>query len=157
MIHAQNSKAFIVTPPAAIIDNAAVVTNVIDTLGFDHCLILVIIGAIDIDMTVLKVQEADAKSSSTALTSGADVTGLVYGTSTNIDGSTSALPTGASADNTIFAFDIDLRARKRYLDVAATCGDGAAGTYVTIVALLSRAEQAPTTAAGRGCAEVLAA
>jgi hypothetical protein len=155
VIHLQNAKFVGVTPPAAIIDNAAATTNVIDTLGFDHCRIYVYLGALDIAAVTLKVQEADAKSSATALTSGADVTGLTYGTSTNLAGSVSALPS-ATDDNTVYVFDIDLRARKRYLDVSLTLGDGAAGSYVTVFAILSRPEQAPTTAAGQGCADVLA-
>ncbi len=59
-----------------------------------------------------------------------DVTGLVYGTSAGIAGTTSALPT-ATDDNKCFKFEIDLRGRKRYLDLVATCGDGATGTFAT--------------------------
>jgi hypothetical protein len=154
MIPAQGMKVVNVLPPAAIIDDASGTTNVIDCKGFDYCTILVILGATDIAVSALKVQESDVAASGTALTNGADVTGLVYGTSANVAGSTSALPT-ADDDNKVFAFDIDLRARKRYLDVTATFGNGSAGTYCTIIALLSRAEQTPTTAAERGCGDVL--
>ncbi len=151
----QNCKFFGVTPPAAIIDNASATCNVIDTLGFDHVRIFVYLGAMDIAAVALKVQEANVAASATALTSGADVTGLVYGTSTNLAGSVSALPT-ASSDNTCFVFDVCLATRKRYLLPVITLGDGSAGTYVTAFALLSRAEQTPVTAAGQGAADVLA-
>jgi hypothetical protein len=136
----------VVTPPAAILDNASATTSVIDTLGFNYCTIYVLLGATDIAMAALKVQESDAAASGTALTSGADISGLDY---------SAALP-DASADNTIRAFDIDLRGRKRYLDVVATAGDGSAGTYITIWAELSRGEEVPVTAAQRGLAAVLA-
>lgn len=149
MIPAQNYKFVAVTPPGAISDDATLTTAEIDTLGFDYAQIIVYLGATDIAMAALKVTESDTPGSGHA-----DVTGLVFGTSTNTDGATSALPS-ATDDNKAFAFDIDLRGRKRYLDVTATTGDGTAGTYVTIFALLWRAEDTPTTAAQRGFAEVL--
>ena len=92
-------------------------------------------------MATLKVQESDDSGMSGA----ADVSGLVFGTSTNIAGSTSTLPS-ATDDNKFFIFEIDLRARKRYLDLSATAGDGAAGTYMAAWVELSRAETAPVSA-----------
>lgn len=142
----QQTKAVLVTPPAAIIDNAAVTTTAIDTLGFNKVSVYVILGATDIAMTELKLQESDASNMGSA----ADITGLVYGTSTDPDsGSTSALPI-ATDDNKVFALHCDLKGRKRYLDVSATCGDGSAGTYITIVAFLYNGLNVPTTAAERG-------
>jgi len=82
------------------------------------------------------------------------VTGLVYGTSNGINGSASSLPS-ATDDNKTFAFEIDLRGRKRYLDVTATAGDGTAGTYLTINYILWRAKDYPVTAAERGFANIL--
>lgn len=154
MINAQNNTFFSVTPPAAIVDNAALACNVIDTLGYDYCEVFVYHGATDIADVACKVQESDTKSNTTTLTSGADVTGLVYGTSTNIAGSTSSLPS-STADNTCHKFEIDLKGRKRYLLPAVTAGDGAAGTYFAIFALLSKAEVQPTSASGRGYADIL--
>lgn len=145
-----------VTPPAAIVDNAALTCNVIDTLGYDFCQIYVYTGATDIAAVAMKVQESDTKSNTTALTSGADVTGLVSGTSNNIAGSTSALPT-STADNTCYLFEVDCRGRKRYLLPVVTAGDGAAGSYYAIHAELSAPEVAPVTASERGCLEILRA
>jgi Tfp pilus assembly protein PilX len=151
---AQATKFVNVIPPAAIVDNASYTANVIDTLGYDYCVVNFHIGATDIAMAALKVQESDVKSNTTALTSGADVTGLVFGTSTDIAGSTSALPT-STADNTIVRCEIDLTKRKRYLLPVATAGDGAAGTYLSCTAELSRAEISPVTASERGCGQIL--
>jgi hypothetical protein len=154
MNNAQNNTVFVSTPPAAIVDNATLTSNVIDTLGYDYCEILVIKGATDIADVACKVQESDVKSNTTALTSGADVAGLVYGTSTNIAGTTSALPS-STADNTVTKFEIDLKGRKRYLLPVVTHGDGAAGGFSTIIALLSKAEVQPNTAAARGYGDIL--
>ncbi|HUT92648.1 MAG TPA: hypothetical protein VMY37_24360 [Thermoguttaceae bacterium] len=149
MIAAQERKYLNLTPPAAIIDDASAAVTEIDTLGFDYCEILVILGATDIAMTALAVTESDTTGSSHA-----NVTGLIYGTSTNIAGTTSALPSDTD-DNGIFKFEIDLRGRKRFLDLTATIGDGSAGTYIAIIAILSRAKESPNSATKAGCSDIL--
>ncbi len=145
----QNLKFVAITPPAAISDNASPTTAELDCAGWDSLLIVVHFGAMDIAVATLKVTESDTPGSGHA-----DVTGLVYGTSTNTDGNTSTLPS-ATADNTFVAFEIDLRKRKRYIDVTYTTGDGSAGTYSTIFGVLSRGDTTPSTAAGRGFGQVL--
>lgn len=137
MIPVQGMKFLNVTPPAAIVDNAAFVTNEIDTAGWDYITIICIFGAMDIAMAALKVQESDTSGSGFA-----DITGATFAGS---------LPS-ATDDNNLFAFYLDLRKRKRYLDMVATGGDGAAGTYMSAIAILSRGEQLPTTATLRGLA-----
>ena len=154
MLEMQKQKLVSVLPPAVIADNTSPTTNVIDTLGFETLTVVVYYGAMDIASTALKIQEDDSTSSATALTSGADVTGLIYGTSTNSAGSTSALPT-ATDDNTFFVFHVNLKGRKRYLKPVITVGDGAAGTYVTIIGILGRGKQIPATASGRGANQEL--
>jgi len=151
MIHAQNAKYVLVTSPVAIVNNASWTTAEIDTAGWDYAEVAFCMGANDIDVTALKVTESDTSGSGHV-----DVPGLVYGTSANIAGSTSALPL-ATDDDSIFKFEIDLKNRKRYLDFVATNGNGAAGGFACIVARLSRAENAPTTAAEAGCADILRA
>jgi len=151
--HLEGTKVVLVTPPVASVNNASALTATIDTAGFDTCAIFITIGVADAAMTALKVQESDFANMSGA----ADVTGLVYGTSADIAGTTSALPASTN-DNTIFAFDIDLKARKRYLDVVATVGAaGTTGAFLTALALLGRAEQTPTTIAQRGATSILRA
>ncbi|HUT92647.1 MAG TPA: hypothetical protein VMY37_24355 [Thermoguttaceae bacterium] len=154
MVDDQELKYLNLTPPAAIIENASATVTEIDTLGWDYCEIVVVLGATDIAMTALAVTESD-----TTGTGHANVTGLIYGTSTNIAGSTSALPS-ALKDDGIYKFEIDLRNRKRYLDVTATVGDslssGAlAGTFLAIFAVLSRPRRSPDTAAKAGCSDIL--
>ena len=147
---AQQDKWVSVTPPAAIVDNASLSTATIDTAGFAYLRVFLYLGAMDIAMTALKLQESDDSGMSGA----ADITGLVYGTSNGISGSASALPT-ATDDNKCFTFEVDLRGRKRYIDLVATCGDGAAGTYATAFALLSRAGDVPVSASERGFGNIL--
>lgn len=144
-------KKVAITPPGAIVDDSGYTTASVDTKGFDYCVIWVLLGATDIAMAALKVQESDDDGSSDAY---ADVTGLVYGTSTNTDGSTSTLP-AADDDNKFFGFLIDLRGRDRYLDLVATAGDGTSGTYMTAWAELYRAEELPVTATAIGASQLL--
>lgn len=143
------SKVQPVIRPAAIVDDASFTTVEIDTKGFDYVRVIVQIGATDVDMVALKMQESD-----TTGTGFTDVTGLVYGTSENIAGSTSALPT-ATDDDKVYEFHINMLGRKRFLDLVATAGNGTTGTYASAIALLGRGEDTPTTTAEYGAAEVL--
>jgi hypothetical protein len=145
---AHSFKLVSLTPPAAIVDAGAYTTAALDTRGYDYCTIVAYLGASDIAMAALKVQESDTDGSY------GDVTGLVYGTSLGIDGVASDLPS-ATDDNKFFGFEIDLRGRKRFLDVSATAGDGAAGTFATLFAILWRGDTAEQDAASRGFANIL--
>jgi len=143
-VEAQNVKYVSITPPAAIIDDATATTAEVDTQGYDYATVVCYLGATDIAMTALAVTESDTSGSGHA-----NVTGLIYGTSSDIVGTTSSLPS-ASEDNKFFVFQIDLRGRKRYIDLTATIGDGSAGTFFVAFAILSRTESTPTTVAGAG-------
>ena len=149
MVHAQMQKAFLVIPPEGLVDDAAFTEIEIDTIGFSYCTVYACLGATDIAMAGLKMQESDASGSGQA-----DITGLVFGTSLNTLGDTSVLPT-ALEDDLIFCFEIDLRARKRYLTCVATAGDGATGTHLTVLALLERAQLGTATPTLRGCSQIL--
>lgn len=138
-----------VTPPAAIIDDASATTAEIDTLGWDFLTIVVYLGATDIAMSALAVTESDTSGSGHA-----NITGAVFGTSTDIDGSTSSLPS-ATDDNGFFICELDLRGRKRYIDVTATIGNGTAGTFITILGILEKGDTSPTSVSGMGAAGAL--
>ena len=142
----QNQKVVVVTPPAAILDNGSAVTNVIDTRGFGYCDIIAVVGATDIAMTALKVQESTQSGAGFA-----DVPETVFG-----GAGKPALPV-ATDDNKAFHIGLDLRKRERFLDVVATLGDGAAGGYISIIAVLSRPVRSCDSASDRGFAgEILA-
>lgn len=140
----QNIKLVNLTPPAAIIDDASLTVAELDTLGWDYVTIVLILGATDIAVTVCKLTDADVSA-----TSHADITGTLYGTATDTDGDTSALPT-ATDDNGFFGWELDLKKRKRYIDAVITVGDGTAGGFYTVIAILSKGQQPPTGISARG-------
>jgi hypothetical protein len=138
-----------ITNPGALLDGASATTAEVDTLGYDYAVVVVQLGATDGGLTALQITESDATGSGHTA-----VTGLVYGTSTNSAGTTSTLPTQASDDQSR-AFFIDLRARKRFLDLDITAPNTTAGAYVTAFAILFKPGIAPNTAAEWGFDEVL--
>lgn len=132
-----------ITPPAAKVDNAAFTTAAVDTAGWDHLTILCYYGDIDVNVASASIRMSDASnmgSPTTLKTGGTDF----------------ALATAANSDNKLHAFDIDLRGKQRYIDFEITGGDGTTGTYLTIVAILSRGREFPDTAADRGVEVYLA-
>lgn len=136
MKHSTARKFVLVTPPAAIVDNAALVTAAVDTKGWKQLTFLVILGALDIAAASASVRHSNASnmgSPATLSTGGTDF----------------PLPIGTD-DNTMLQFNVDLRGKKRYVDFEITLGDGAAGTFVTVIAELSRGETLPSSASTRG-------
>jgi hypothetical protein len=144
MIEALKQKIVAITPPGAIVDNAALTTTAVDTLGFAWADIYIHLGATDVAMAALKLQESDASGSGFA-----DITGADFSSGTLSDGTAAALPS-ATADNKFYAIRVDLRGRKRYLDLVATGGDGTAGAYIVAFAVLSRASEDPNSMSERG-------
>lgn len=141
MIALQDAYYFNVISPAAIVDDASWTTNEIDTVvdgvKYDHCTIIFQLGATDIAMAALKVQESDTTGSGFA-----DITGTVGGTAFDLP--------SATDDNKIVVFSVNLTNRKRFLDLVATAGNGAAGTYASATAILTRGKRGPTTATLKG-------
>lgn len=144
-----DAKWFIVTSPVAIVDDGSWTTNEIDTIGYEYLEVAVTLGAVDIALTVLKLQDSDATG-----TDFGDVTGCVFGTSVNSTGSASTLP-AADDDNKVFLFNVSLIGRKRFFDLVATIDDGTTGGFMSCVARLSRAETGPNAAAEYGASQVL--
>lgn len=145
-------KTVMITAPQAIVDNAAFGTAILDTKGFGHVEIFFLIGALDIALSVAKVMESDdsGMSGETA------VPGCTMGTDANDTGSTSTLPS-ATDDNKFYKFEIDMKGRKRYLDLNVTMGDGSTGGFVTAWAHLHEADEPPITASEKGVAQLMRA
>lgn len=117
--------------------NGATASGIIDTLGFDFATIDIIATTADVvsnKPTVCKLQEAD----DTNATSFADIS--AFSTPTIPNANTAA--TAVLQNN--YKFNVDLRARKRYLQAVYS---PQTTQTVTVVANLSRGEQAPVTAA----------
>ena len=141
MQNLQTVKTQWITKPGVIVDNAAFTTTTVETKGYRKARLVVGLGALDIAITALKLQESDDSGMSGA----ADVTGADFSVSPL------SLP-GATADNNLYAIHVDLRGRKRYLDLSLTGGDGAAGTYAIAWVDLYDAETEPNSATERGFA-----
>lgn len=143
MIEGKNYKVVNVTPPGAIVDNAAFATGTVDTKGWWFVTFIVVLGALDIALAAFKLQE----SNDSGMAGADDVAGANFAT----DGT---LPS-ATADNNIYAIHVDCRGRMRYLDLALTGGDGSTGAYATVIAVLSKGEISPSSASNRGFAAEL--
>lgn len=133
-----------VTPPGAKVDNASWTTASVDTRGFDHCTFVVYLGDLDIAMTAFKVQESSNDSDYS------DITGATLNGGTDTAGTTTTLPS-ATDDNKIYLIHVDMRGRKRYLDLVITGGDGSTGTYLSAMAILSKREQLTSRATSQFC------
>lgn len=144
MIDVLNQKIVGVTPPAAIVDNAAFTTASVDARGAGFVTFIVYLGALDIAVAAMKLRESDDDSTYT------DVPGADFSVSP------ATLPS-ATDDNKFYAVQVNMLGRKRYLDLSLTGGDGTVGTYATVFAILSRLATTPSTAAGRGFAQELIA
>ncbi len=124
-----------------------IASSAIDTVGFDFCS-LDIWGSTQAATTqaagpsVLKIQESDT----TVVSTFADIVGFRGGsaTATNVD---FIVGIGSSTLTNSYKFNIDLRARKRYLTVAITA---ASAQSFYAAANLGRAEQSPSTATKAG-------
>jgi len=147
----QQTKNHVFVAPV-LADNATYTSSVCDTAGADYLEVDVILGVTDIALATLKLQESDAITNSTTLDGGADITGFVYGTSTNPDtGSASALPTDAQ-DGKVFQFRVPLQGRKRYINLVAVAGNGTTGTNLCAFGKLGKVEESPVKADNAGLA-----
>jgi len=144
-----NQKAVTIVHSEAIVDNAAFTTVEVDTIGFNHAKVVIFVGTTDVVFTTLKMT-----SSNVAGSGHADITGADFDGSTDIDGNTSTLPS-ATDDNKFFIVDLDLRGIDRYLDLSATAGNGAAGTWMNATCILSEPDEGLITAADMGADTVL--
>ena len=118
----------------------ATATAVLDTLGYDFAAIDVIATTSDNatnNPSVLKLAEAD----DTNATSFADITAFVGDGS---GGFTIPASNTATASNSLYTFNVDLRHRKRYLKLTIS---PLASQSFTALAQLHRGEVSPTSAA----------
>jgi hypothetical protein len=122
-------------------------TDVVDTAGFNYATIIIALAEVNATFANLKLQHSDSSGSGFTDIDGADFNG-----DTTIDGTAAALPT-ASSDNTLFVIEVDLRNKKRYLDLVADPGAGDTG--ITAICILSESDRGLTTATERGATAIL--
>ena len=142
MNEAQNTKAVIVILPQSV--GTTAVTGTVDTLGFDYCTISVAAdtAAASSVVTTMAVAEADSGTSYTAITT------LTNGTATG--NFTPPVPSTSAGD--ITKLHVDLRGRKRYLQVSYA---STTARLACVTAELSRSAGVLSTDALRGCGEVV--
>ena len=121
----------------------------VDTLGYNRVTFVYHLGATDI-----AVAEMGLFASDTATASGADDANYTAQT----DLAFSALPS-ATDDGEVWTVDVDLRGRslRRYWACGAKAGNGTAGTYLSVTAVLSEPSGlVPLTATQRGLGGLVA-
>jgi len=138
MKDSQRAKYVSAVAPAAIVDNASVTGIAIDCAGAGYAEIILELGATDIALTALKVQECDTSGGSYT-----DVTGATFDGGKNTDAGTLALPS-ATDDGQTVVFQIDMLGRKRYLKVVGTFGDGSTGGFLAGTCRLSQLALVPS-------------
>lgn len=143
MIEMQTVKFINVSPAKAVSDNATIAAAEIDTLGWSYLTYVFAFGAMDIAMAAMKVTHSDAAGSGHVDLAGAD-----------FSVAPATLP-ASTDDDTLSVAHINLVGKKRYFDLVLTSGDGAVGTYLAVVAILSRGDEAATTAALQGASQRL--
>lgn len=140
MMKLQNIRFQNVTPPAAIVDNAAFTTASVDTRDCEEAMFIVALGALDIALVVMKLRESDDDSAYVDI-SGADFSVAPL-----------TLPS-STADNNLYGVYVRCGGpRRRYLDLSLTGGDGTLGTFATVLAGVVPKVK-PDTAAERGLAQ----
>jgi hypothetical protein len=146
MMNGANQKVQVVLKQQSETNAGTLTSDAIDTLGYDAVTILVH-GTTSNNATnnpsVLSIKEGDTTSSYAAITA---LTGDGVGGFT-IPNSPTATTTAAFA-----MFNLDTRARKRYLQVLIS--PVTTQTY-SVVALLNRSEQAPTSTTALNAAVVV--
>jgi hypothetical protein len=141
MISATTSKDVVSIYPQARLNNASFSVASVDRRDFDYATLEVTLGATDVGLTAFKLQESDDNSTWT------DVVGGDFSISGTLPASTNS--------NTLWAWDINLTGRKRYLRPVITVGAGTLGAFLAAKFKLTRAEQEPYNAATRNLAGVL--
>ena len=136
---AQEMRLVQITPPQILVNANSWTCAEIDTLGYDYCLIVVQLGVLAADMTALRLTESNNAGQDHV---NIDAATLANAKAINIDGDVSALPVAAD-DDTFQVFELDLRARRRYLQLVATAGAG--NSYLSAFAILTRAKTKPVT------------
>lgn len=131
-----------ISQSVAIVDNAAITTATIDTLGFRKARIVVSLGATDIALTAFKLTH----SNDSGMSGATDVSGADFSVSPL------TLP-AATDDNKLYAIHVDCRGKKRYYDVSVTMGDGSVGGFVVGWVDLYDAEESPNSVTERGFAQ----
>jgi len=106
-----------------------------------YATITFMVGETDIAVATLKVWHSDDDSTYAEM----------------VDFGTNGTKPSATDDNGLFGFDIDLRGKRRYLQIEAIAGNGTNGTYAAALCDLFLLNEAPSSDAERGYAQTVKA
>lgn len=145
-----------ITPPAADATGATPTTASLDTKGWDYVTIVAHFGVVGngAAVTTMKLTESDTDSAYADITVGsATKASFITADATPLsDGSSCVTPTGTAGagncDNGFYAWQVNLKGRKRYLDVSIVCA--AVSQFITVFAILSRGAEMPNSMSERG-------
>jgi hypothetical protein len=138
----QNCKFVNVTPPAAIVNNAAFTTATVDTKGWRKVTFLVILGALDIALSALKLQQSD----DSGMAGAADISGADFSVSPL------TLPS-ATDDNKLFMIYVDTRGKKGIRTCRSRWATARPAASSCVIAILHDGETVPSTATLRGLSQ----
>ena len=147
MNHLTSTKVVNLIPPQSLADSTATdAAAVVDTHGWNKLSVYASLGAAAEPFTVFKLQESVNANG----TSGSDITGMIYGTSADVAGATSALPLAADA-NKVFCFELNVSIlTKRYVTAVFTKTAAGVTEIQAIAVLQNSGPDAPATIAEQG-------
>ena len=140
MISAQHCKYASITAPVAV--DGTMTTAFVDTAGYSYATVILHQGVSAAAITTLTLGDCDTSG-------GSYDTFVTYGTTADIEGATTIKPATSEAGK-IFAIQVDLRGRKRYLDLSVVNDGTDPGNVASAICILSRPEQKPVTVADHG-------
>lgn len=148
MIYGQNAKYQRVLSAGAVVATNATATGNVDTLGYDYVTFVVNLDSSTAgtdNPAVLKIEEGDTTSSYAAITAltGDGTDGFV------IPDNGTTLPLALP-----IILNVNMKGRKRHLKVSLT-PTKTGGQYADVLAVLTRGDVAPITAANQGAALVV--
>jgi hypothetical protein len=148
MNNAQNTKNVVILAPGTAATNATATVAVVDTKGWDYAKVKVQMAAAtatnsSAKFITLELQEGDTTSSFSA------ITGATGTTNSTASSSQFVLPVNNNTSvGQAISFYVDLKARKRYLNLSIT--PPASHTTLAATCDLSKGETLPDSATERG-------
>lgn len=144
MVPIQSTKVGIMLAPMLVSDVTVTGNTYIDTLGYAHLRVLFISGTND--------ETFGSTSATTApYLEECDTTDGSYSSLSSTPGAVLSDYIRAADDNKVFCIDLDLRGRKRYIEVnTPICGNGTTGVNICILGILSKAQIHPDSASEGG-------
>jgi len=139
MVPIEETKVGLLIPPQLKDDGAPSGLTYIDTAGYRHLRVLLLVGTTDIAFTAAPiVQFCDTTD----------------GTYSSVTAAALGDAPSATEDDGIFCIDVALDGKQgRYAKLLCTAGNGTTGTNLAALAILSKAEQAPDTTTKAGLTE----